>query len=100
MKENVKALQADVSSQLRCLVSLKGYGYARNVATQIAKEFECKPTDPNWQVYTTVKWSLDKLFIEIEKLASYDVAQTPKEVMADANNRRNTRRRKTASSNR
>lgn len=86
--KEVLAQRDDIATSLRCLVSMKGYGYARSIASQIAKEFECKPTDPNWQVYTTVKWSLDKLFLEIENIARTEQT-TPKESMANANNRRN-----------
>lgn len=88
--EAVKALQADVSAQMRCLVSQKGYSYARNIARDLAKEFECKPTDPNWQVYTTIKWSLDKLFSRIEEVAK---AEEPKEIrQPNARNGRNRTR--------
>jgi hypothetical protein len=84
----LKARHEDVTASIRCLVSMKGYGYARSIANQIAKEFECKPTDPNWQVYTTVKWSIDKLFAQLEDIARTE-NKTPKEEMAHANNRRN-----------
>lgn len=77
----------DLTTSLRDLVNSKGYSYAKSVAYEICKEFECRPTDPNWMQYTTIKYALETLFHRIERGAT----KSPKDVEAYADHGRNSR---------
>ena len=56
------AVEREKNKELACLVQTKGWLYAQHVANEIQKEYECKPTDPNWTTYTTIQYALNQLF--------------------------------------
>lgn len=55
--------------ELLCLVQGEGWGYAQLVAKEIAAEYKCKPTDPEWQTLTTIQYAFDELFTRINRRA-------------------------------
>lgn len=57
-------LRHEIDKELACLVQTDGWKYAQRVALEIQQEFNCKPTDPNWQVLTTIQYAYNRLFDE------------------------------------
>lgn len=59
------AVDREKNKELTCLVQTKGWIYAQHVANEIQKKFECLPTDPNWNTYTTIQYAFNQLFAQV-----------------------------------
>jgi hypothetical protein len=95
------ALADEFDKEFACLVQNKGWVYAQHVANQIQKEFECKPTDPNWNTFTTIQFALNQLFerVRVRARKATDTVAPGQSILAeikerDASNRNSSGRNK------
>ena len=61
--------QEEFNRELLPLLQTKGWLYAQRVALEVQNEFRCKPTDPNWLVYTTIQYAFNQLFDQVKQRA-------------------------------
>lgn len=72
IQNSLKQQAASVVDDLACIAQTKGWVYAQHVANGICEEFKCKPTDPEWQTYTTIQYAFRRLFdfVKLQQPAS------------------------------
>lgn len=97
---DAQAQLSEVSTEIGRLVNTKGYRYARIIAQEIKKEYECKPPlkgedKTKWESYCVVTWAIDKLFASLEKHAAFSPQTlTERLKINDSPRRKQSRRRR------
>ena len=91
-KEN-EARRAD---KLNGLFQSEGYRYLQTIAAEIEAEYTCKPTDPNWQTFTTIGYAFGSLFSRVMKEARKGQQAAPRTSILEEiqNNARNSNSRR------
>lgn len=95
-RDEAQRLESRALESLAGLCQTEGYRYLQVIAAEIEAGYRCKPTDPNWHVYTTIGYAFGTLFSKASQKARevHDGATGPtngKSILAEIQNARNSR---------
>lgn len=64
-RQQMLDIEARGATVLAGLCQGEAYKYLQLIASQIEAEYKCKPTDPNWHVYSTIGYAYGTLFAKV-----------------------------------
>jgi len=97
----MEAHARQANNDIARLVTQPGWKYVKAIAHLISKEYECRPgktaeEEIQWRAYSTIKWALDKVFLECESKAAPLISPSPEPIKKNANPTSNIKRATTA----